>query len=144
MPTSDCGSRPEGAMMRAKAEEIFQRMVRLEWSPSSRYSENIQPSQGWRDTHGYNKASLSVEIMDKSTASTLAVETCDVLDGDWITFASWTGALTSEMASQYFYVNRAVGRDETARLRRYVRWRWSGLSGSDQYVAFRMKLTLRP
>lgn len=130
--------------MQATIDDIFQRMMWLEWSTSSSYSEIIQPSQGWRDTQGYNKASLTVEIMDKTSACTLAVETCDVLDGDWITFASWTGALTADMSSQYFYVNRTVGRDESARLRRFVRWRWTGLSGTDQYVAFRMKLTLRP
>lgn len=125
-------------------DDIFQPMTWLEWNMSSSYSEIIQPEQRWVDTEGYNKLGVTVEIMDKTTASTLVFETCDMLDGDWITFMSWSGALTAEMASQYWYVNRNISRDETARLRRYVRWRWTGLSGSDQYIAFRAKLALRP
>jgi len=123
---------------------MFQPTTWLEWDTTSTYQQIIQPEHRWLDTQGYSKLGVQLEIMGISSTCELILETCDILDGEWITVTSWGGPIDAEYVSQWSYINRNVPRDETARLRRYVRWRWTSLSASDQHIAFRMRVALRP
>ena len=103
----------------------------------------IQPEDGWLDTAGFRNLHLRTHILYVSGTQSLYTETCDVRDGSWEYMSTFTSASASATPSDDFYTADRP-KSEYQRMRRYVRWRWTGFTGGGPFeMCFRMMATVK-